>query len=176
MGSEAAGGGAQLRSSNVLMYRVSTVYRRTVRTCTLVTKGGEGEEFRCLLLLHHQFPVFDFQVAYVIGELQLIALLRELLLQGVVHQRDWDAQVSQFELSWFESGVAVFGSQVACDGYPEVFARYLDQELSFDHIAFKTELVVFDGRLIGAVAERSGLRLVCGGRLRCKPRSLGAAG
>lgn len=36
-------------------------------------------------LCHHQLAVFDPDAAYVVGQLQLVALLGELLLQGVVH-------------------------------------------------------------------------------------------
>ena len=66
------------------------------------------------LLLHkHQFAIFDFDVFDVVRQLELIALLGQFLLQHLVHQRCWYAEIADLEFGGVKGSVAVFGAEMS---------------------------------------------------------------
>src|SRR5579863_5363156 len=70
------------------------------------------------LLLHDEFAVLDLQLADIVRKFHLIALLRQLLLQRRIHQRNRDAKITQFEFRRIEGCVSIFRPKMAGDRQP----------------------------------------------------------
>ena len=111
-----------------------------------MTAPGSNARQAQLLLLHHQLAMLYLHGANAVGQLQPVALFRQLLLQRWIDERNRNAQISHFEFGGFERRIAIFVSKVAGDRHPDILAGNLGEELAVHEIAIEADLLVFDGR------------------------------
>src|SRR5271169_168149 len=106
-------------------------------------------------LLHHQFAVLHLHGPHIVRKLQPVALLRQLFLQGRIHERNRNTQIAHLEFRRIKGRVTILLANVTGNRDPDVFASNLGKELPVDDVAVEADLLVFDG---GSPAADVGVR------------------
>src|SRR5262245_64137057 len=102
-----------------------------------------------LALSHNQLAVLHFNSTNVVGQFQAVALLGQLLLQRIVHQRNRNVEIADLEFGGIESRIAVFGSKMPGERYPNIFSADLGEELAVRDVSIETNLVILNVGLAG---------------------------
>src|ERR1700745_270741 len=84
--------------------------------------GLLNADFCQLSVPHNPFAVFDLEAANGIWQLQLVALFEQSFLQLIVHQRNRNSEIADFELRGLKRRVSIFGSEVSLEADPNVFS------------------------------------------------------